>query len=379
MATSLAGRLAAEIRESGPLRFDRFMERALYDPDGGYYERQAEPIGRSGDFFTSVSVGPLFGELLGFALTGMLETLSAKEIWLIEAGAHDGRLAADILSWFRGWRPELWKRMAYGIVEPSESRRAIQRRRLQPFEGKVRWFASLEEVATIHRTGVLFSNELLDALPLRRFVWRRDEADGRWLESEVVVGVGRESFVWTEVELPADEWESNRWLRDGRDRMSNLEQVLLDGFVWEHPAGAIDWWGEAARTLAEGWLVAIDYGHARAEPRAELPGGTLRAFRSHCQVSELLTDPGEQDLTADVPFDLIRRVGEAAGLVTAQLRPQGEWLTRLVARTETRKGNRGFPVWDTSRRRQLMTLIHPEHLGARFQVLVQHRLEGRVA
>lgn len=356
------------------MRFDRFMARALYDAEGGYYSGTAEPIGRAGDYFTSVSVGSLFGELLGFTFAGLLDQLpdETAPTWLVEAGAHDGRLAEDILGWLRDWRPAQWPRVNYGIVEPSAAWQAIQRRRLGAFEGKMRWFGSLAELTACRLSGVLFLNELLDALPLRRLVWRRNGESGRWVESAVGISSGDECLAWSEREVAVEEWQSGRWLGEERDRLRELEPVLPTGFVWEHPVGAIEWWAEAAKALAQGWLVAIDYGRRAASPVVlERPDGTLRAFRRHHQAARLLANPGGQDLTADVDFDVIRRVGEAAGLATMELRSLAEWLTGTLGRVEASIVQGGFPAWTPARRRQLLTLVHPEHLGTRFQVLVQ--------
>jgi SAM-dependent MidA family methyltransferase len=352
------------------------MARALYDPESGYYERSEDPVGRQGDYFTSVSVGPVFGELLGPAFADWLERLPGdlSPVWLIETGAHDGRLAEDILGWVRQWRPTLWPRLNYGIVEPSRRRQAVQRQRLDAFTVQVQWFGSLGEVTAHNPSGVVFSNELLDALPVRRFIWRVEADAGRWVESAVDWPVDGRGLTWSDLDLADGEWEGDRWLMEQRSRFPDLEPVLPSGFVWEHPVGAINWWAEAAQALTRGWLVGMDYGRAADLPFSpERPGGTLRAFRGHRQVADLLADPGEQDLTADVDFDLIRRVGEAAGLVTTELRSQGQWLTALLSRVETEIERGGFPPWDANRRRQLLTLIHPEHLGARFQVLVQER------
>ncbi|MCP5522426.1 MAG: SAM-dependent methyltransferase [Verrucomicrobiales bacterium] len=375
-SATAATRVVDEIRRSGPMRFDRFMDRALYDPRDGYYERTVEQIGRKGDFYTSVSVGSLFGELLAFIFAARLEEIRAGKarLWLVEAGAHDGRLAADILGWFRLWRPADWSGLDYGIVEPSPARRAIQRRRLGAFAGKVHWFGSLAELKGARPSGVLFSNELLDALPLRRFVWRRAGGAGCWRESGVGLAADDTSFIWSESEVPIEEWEASPWLAVGRERLRELEPVLPTGFVWEHPAGAVGWWAEAANCLSQGWVVALDFGRADGLPALPERGeGSLRAFRGHHQVADVLANPGGQDLTADVDFDLIRRVGEAAGLRTAALCPQGRWFGEWLARVEAAVQRGAFPVWDAVRRRGLLTLVHPEHLGSRFQVLIQER------
>src|SRR5687767_15975893 len=86
-----------EILANGSISFARFMELALYCPKIGYYERSARPVGRDGDFYTSVSVGPLFGELISLQFADWLCGLGGDSATIVEAGAHDGQLALDIL------------------------------------------------------------------------------------------------------------------------------------------------------------------------------------------------------------------------------------------------------------------------------------------
>src|SRR5205085_2631449 len=100
------------------------MELALYCPVYGYYEKEADTIGRRGDYYTSVSVGSLFGELLAFQFAEWLEQCGVtkgaeRQTQIVEAGAHDGKLAADILHWLREYRSELFNRLEYWILEPS--------------------------------------------------------------------------------------------------------------------------------------------------------------------------------------------------------------------------------------------------------------------
>ena len=82
-----------EIEKSGVLPFARFMELALYCPESGYYETQKDSVGRRGDFYTSVSTGELFGELLAFQFAGWLDELKSEnsKVKIVEAGAHDGQ------------------------------------------------------------------------------------------------------------------------------------------------------------------------------------------------------------------------------------------------------------------------------------------------
>ena len=140
------------------------MELALYCPNSGYYERPDVSPGRGGDFFTSVSVGRLFGELLAFRFAEWLEAIPGGSRQILEAGSHDGRLAADILGSLLKEGPDLFATVEYWILEPSPHRRAAQEKTLRDFAGKVRWFNSREALPASGVHGIIFSNELLDAI-----------------------------------------------------------------------------------------------------------------------------------------------------------------------------------------------------------------------
>src|SRR2546421_12443273 len=115
------------LEEEGVIPFAEFMRLALYCPKYGYYEQAEDRIGRRGDFYTNVSTGSFFGELLAFEFAKWLETLPGKVFQLVEAGADNGQLAADILGWFCKKRPELLKAMEYWIIQPSVILQAKQR------------------------------------------------------------------------------------------------------------------------------------------------------------------------------------------------------------------------------------------------------------
>ena len=307
------------------------MELALYAPKTGYYEAN-KPIGRSGDFFTSVSVGQVFGQLLA----AQFEKWGERH--LIEAGAHDGQLALDILQNL----PQ--SRFSYTIVEPSEIREQLQRERLVGFD--VRWAKNLAELGDVE--GVIFSNELLDAFPVQKFGW--DAKACQWFEW----GVDAEKDKFT-------------WVKLATIRLETFPEELLehlpDGFVFERSPQAENWWQAAARSLRRGKLVAFDYGFT-FEELLQRPHGTLRAYKDHRMVTDLLADPGEQDLTAHVNFSAIQQAGEQAGLKTEFFGNQGQFLTRILAEMPV-------PNWTDKQRQQFMTLAHPGQLGSQFRVLVQ--------
>jgi SAM-dependent MidA family methyltransferase len=338
----------------GIIPFARFMELALYCPQHGYYERKRDTVGQRGDFYTSVSVGPLFGEMLAFQFAGWLEPLAGGELNLVEAGAHDGRLAGDILSWLKRQRPALFERLDYVILEPSATRRAWQEETLAAFAGKITWQESLAGGPHFH--GVIFSNELLDAFPVRRFGW--DASLKEWFEWGVAAE--GEKFAWARLAGAAD---------DAVPAPPELREVLPDGFIVETCPAATAWWRQAAAALAAGKLMAIDYGLTAAELfMPERPRGTLRAYHLHRASDDLLANPGEQDLTAHVDFPAIQRAGESAGLATEVFQTQAQFLAGILERTMR---DAAFGGWDAARLRQFQTLTHPEHLGRAFRVLVQ--------
>jgi SAM-dependent MidA family methyltransferase len=206
--TEAGQRIAAEIRDKGAITFARFMELALYCPNIGYYEKEEDIIGRRGDYYTSVSVGPLFGELLAFQFAEWLQEYPCPDaaagksrasgikdknspvLRIVEAGAHAGDLAKDILGWLRQYRSSLLQNLEYWVVEPSDRRRSHQQQNLREFSSMVHWVREIAEftqemdsefcaLGSESVRGIIFSNELLDAMPVHRLGW--DAKARTWL------------------------------------------------------------------------------------------------------------------------------------------------------------------------------------------------------
>lgn len=398
----VAEKIAAEIRDQGVIPFARFMELALYCPVYGYYETEADTLGRRGDYFTSVSVGPLFGELLAWQFaewrtkegSGLVDAqalrqrpgggFAAAPLRLAEAGAHCGELAADILSWLREQRPAVFESVEYCILEPSERRRQFQAERLAQFAGKVRWVKSVcELLAAPGRTeradsgagirgfrGVIFSNELLDSMPVNRLGW--DARQRMWFEWGVTGKPG--GYIWARMAPGRGEGEAirkaSRWVPE------EVLELLPDGFTIEICLAAERWWHEAASALEYGRLLTIDYGLNLLELLSPTrTHGTLRGYRGHRFQNDVLASPGEQDITAHVNFTAIQRAGEAAGLKTDAFVAQSEFLTQIASGI-WQGADEGLAQWTAAKTRQFQTLTHPEHLGQRFRVLLQSR-DGR--
>src|SRR5437868_5649854 len=225
------------------------MQMALYCPNYGFYEREKDTIGRRGDFYTSVSVGELFGELLARKFAQWLGESEEDQVitksterqrksrrassskppksarWqIVEAGAHDGRLARDILLWLKEYQPEIFERVEYWIIEPSKRAKVRHGITLGGFERKIRWLAGIEELEAVR--GIIFSNELLDAMPVHRVSW--DAKSRQWFEW----GVGWEQgkFEWVRLEN-ANEAGATRRSRSSKLPASIPRQLQL-GSTW---------------------------------------------------------------------------------------------------------------------------------------------------
>jgi SAM-dependent MidA family methyltransferase len=345
---ALAKELCRQISQRGPMPFAAFMGAALYHPDLGYYRRPLGQVGKRGDFITSVSVGPLFGELLAFQFARWLEA-ERGTVHLVETGAHDGQLAHDILETLEDEAPALFARAEYWLIEPSAARREAQQKKLARFQN-IRWH---EGLANLHQRvrGVIFSNELLDALPVHPLAWNAQAR--RW--EEMAVTVQDERFVWTRLIEPQ---------LTPPALPSALLDALPDGYVIELGHAARNWWREAAAALAAGRLMTIDYGGVIEELLSPMRHtGTLRAYSGHRIGADVLANPGEQDITAQVNFTEIIQTGETAGLKTEQFCTQNQFLTAIAR--EWWKGSDSLPPQKV---RQFQT-----HLGRPFKVLVQAR------
>jgi SAM-dependent MidA family methyltransferase len=240
---------------------------------------------------------------------------------------------------------------------------------LSRFDGRIRWFDSWKELPRCGVRGIIFSNELLDAMPVHRLGW--DARSKTWFEWGVCAQ--GERFVWKKLptgRVPLDALPPTR-VPNWPELPAGLTAVFPDGFRTEICPAAVEWWRQAATALERGWLLTLDYGLTAEQfispERAE---GTLRAYHRHQPSADLLASPGEQDLTAHVNLTALQEAGESAGLTTEGVFSQGKFLTRIAQTTW--RDEPGSAAWTPARARQLQTLTHPEHLG-RFKLLIQTR------
>ena len=343
-----------------------FMDLALYDTRFGYYARAAQRSGRAGDFFTSVDVGAVFGELLEVQLAEMASILaspsSRHQFDLVEAAAGNGRLSADILRAARDGHPAFYDTVRLHLVELSPEARASQQATLGDVASRL---TSSSAALPDRFEGVLLANELLDALPTHQVVMRPDGL--------------REIFVAVDPNNP-----QRITTREGAPSTPRLEQYLADlgvalepGWTVEINLRATEWMREAARRLTRGFLIIVDYGHeARELYSATHARGTLTTFARHTMAGPESTpdspawlhDPGNRDITTHVDFTSVRTAAEAEGLTTIGFLDQTYFLMGLLANLASPM-NLETPE-NLHKRLALKTLLMPGGLGSTHKVLI---------
>lgn len=349
---SLKEKLLQKIKGHGSLPFYEFMETALYDPAQGYYAKSEEQVGRDGDFFTSVSVGPLFGQLLARRFLKWWEEHGQPEVWrILELGAHDGKLAADILSTILKLSPPAWKSLEYAIAEPLALLRQAQSKRLENLASQLLIRPSLEEVSSTRLPGIAFSNEVLDALP---FHLVRMTADG-W--KELHVASSEDEFTFLPRSIPPESELATKLQTLGTNFPENYQTELRTNF----PA----FLQSVSQCLSNGFFLFIDYGFAAPEYYdTHRTTGTLRTFSKHTAAENPLDRPGEIDITAHVDFTDLARAAAAINYQPAKFTNQGSYLTHLAKPLILDGG-----LADQKSIAQFQTLTHPAHLGAKFHAI----------
>ena len=347
--------IRATIRQSGPVTFAWFMEQALYHPECGYYSSGRAKIGRGGDYFTSVSVGPLFGRLMAAQFAEIWEALGRPDDFtIVEQGAHRGDFARDVLSAAQERTPEFFEALRYRIVEPFALLEATQREALAGYDSKVTWRRSVDELESF--CGIHFSNELVDAMPVHLVRWNGAE----WVERHV--SAEDEGFAWSDAPISSARLA---------ERVRTIPLPLPSGYETEVNLQALDWIEALGRQLTRGFVITVDYGHARADYYApHRAAGTLQCYAGHKVVSSALTAPGGIDITAHVDWTSVAEQAARCGFALSGFTDQHHFITGLLSGGI---GHEFEGAADAQSIRALHTLMHPTFLGMTFQFLVLSR------
>ncbi|KOP22671.1 hypothetical protein AMR41_29825 [Hapalosiphon sp. MRB220] len=383
------------------ITFATYMDMALYHPDYGYYSTQAVNIGKQGDFFTSVHLGPDFGELLAEQFVQMWEILGQPAAFsLVEMGAGQGHLALDILNYLKLRYPNFFAALKYVIVEKSPILRQEQQQRLQGFTVEIK--SSLDEIPSNSIIGCFFSNELVDALPVHQFILEQGQLreiyvtlQSESLQTRLITSVqSQELFTNPPSPLSASprppiSSSPHTPFREVIAELSTprlaeyfdlvgiqfLENVYPEGYRSEVNLAALDWLGVVADRLQRGYVLTIDYGYPASRyynPRRSQ--GTLQCYWHHQRHNNPYINIGRQDITAHVDFTALERWGERCGLAKVGWTQQELFLMALgLGDRMVNLSHTNQPISDLLRRRDaLRQLLDPFGLGG-FGVLAQSK------
>ncbi len=368
-------RLRALIREQivaagGAVPFSRFMELALYAPGLGYYSAGAAKFGRAGDFVTAPELGPLFAECIAESLAPVLRQLRAEDrggdVTFLEIGAGSGAFAQDAIRHLIAL-DALPAR--YAILEPSADLRERQRVRLQAalapdVFARVDWLDGPIE-APWH--GVVFANEVLDALPTPRFT----VYDGEVFEEYVALD-GHGDFVRSDRPADAMLTAAVRHVERQRVGSDEDEKRFAEGYRSEILPQLPYWLQAVIGPLQTGALLFVDYGHPRREYyHRDRRDGTLRAFHRHRVTSDVTARVGLQDITASVDFTALAEAGTDAGFEFTGYCSQaslmiGNGLEQRLAAHESVARDEAARY---ALRQQAQQLTLPGAMGERFQAM----------
>lgn len=364
----LIEKILSEIAQKGPISFAYFMELALYDVPHGYYmTKTAEPdrhssdrIGWGGDFYTAPELSPILAKTFVRQILAIDAQLGhPSSFTFMEIGAGNGTFAADFLEECRAIASDFFHRLSYHIVERSpllQSRQAARLREVVGDWGKshLSWTSSVEDVDADSVTGVVFSNELVDALPVHRVRM----ANQRLCEICVAYRDGR--FVEC-----LDHRSSPKLVE-----YSETHQVVLnEGQTSEFHLAAEAWMKHVARLLHRGVVVTVDYGHTHSDYyRSDRKDGTFLCYYRHAISTDPYSRVGEQDMTAHVNFSALARVGTTSGMDLIGLTTMANWLIGLGVEELVRDQDQ-----ESEDVRALAHLLRPHGMGTTFKVLAQRK------
>jgi len=362
-APTLAERLRERITAAGPMTFHDWMQAALYDERDGYYRRRGRiRQGRAGDYRTAPETSPLFAATFANYFMKSYFDLHAPERWtIVEVGGGRGDFALGVLTSLQTNFPKIFAATHYVIDELSEDAREQAEGKLSEFKDRVE-FRSLSEINEPFGNAIVFSNELLDAFSVHRVIGR----SGALRELRVSVNESA-NFVWVESGLEPRVAEYCR----------RIQLQLIEGQIHEVNLEAEDFVARAASLIERGLLITVDYGAERNDLLSDPNrlAGTLRSFRKHRISEDVLSQPGEQDLTTTVDWTQVGEAGARNGLETLRFERLDQFLfsegvPEAIA-SVTRRMTDHVELFNFNAGAREM--IMPDGMAAHFQVLVQRK------
>jgi len=347
----LSSKIIRRILTYGPISFRDFMEMCLYDPEMGYYNSNEPIIGKEGDFFTSSTLSPVFGAVIGKQLEEMWSLMGKPAFTIVEYGAGTGALCKSILGYLES-NESMYDQLRYCIIEKSLT---MRQQELKILGEKVEWLDSIKEIEKIQ--GCILSNELLDNFAVHRVVMQAELME---------VFVGYENGFTEELKPAGSEL---------KNYLSELGIKLPFGYHTEINLQALGWIEEIAEILERGYALTIDYGYLNAAMyKASRSQGTLLCYYKHQVHEAIYKNIGKQDLTCHVNFSALIHWGAKKRLLECGFTDQCQFLLLLDFRQVL------FSMLSTeqdvvraSRKAAAISRMLLIDMGSKFKVLVQQK------
>lgn len=362
--TALHEIISARITEQGRITFADYMGACLYEPGLGYYTSPGRKVGAEGDFYTSITVHAAFGRVIAREIAQMWRCMGTPaDFTLVECGAGNGRLACDIMDFLAEREPKMYQGLQLVLVEKEPSLESAQRSMLAAHVDRMKWL-SPEEFADGRFTfsGCLYSNELIDALPVHRVMMTADGLREYYVslkDGEFVEELGELSTAAIAEQLKQAAIE----LHPGQQAEVNLNGP--------------EWLSAASKALQRGFVLTVDYGYPAEElytPHRKR--GTLLCYYQHQTEENPYLRLGLQDITAHVDFTSLIKRGEELGMQTDWFGEQYRFLmaTGIIEELEELERSNISDEEKLRLRLTLKKLIVPQGgMGDTFRVLVQSR------
>ncbi|SHS78273.1 Uncharacterized ACR, COG1565 [Mycobacteroides abscessus subsp. abscessus] len=334
------------------ISYAEYMALALYDRECGYYMKAGEKVGRQGDFITTSNIGNIYGQLMARWYYKQVSkgVIPAN---LCEIGAGSGRFAQSFL---KEWSVLTTEPITYFVLEASPFHQQLIQRGVE--DGKIIIIDSLSALKGFQ--GMVFSNELFDALPVHVIEKKKG------LLHEVMITVENEDL--KELLVPLTNTNVQSYVTEYMRELREHERA-------EVPIAMVDFIKEASTIIDSGILLSVDYGYTDSEwEEPARSKGSLRGYSKHQMKTNLLEHPGEMDITSHVQWDPFIRIGKKYDLNLERFIRQDEFFLEVGILELLKDHYDPNPFSEQSKRnRAIRSLITPGGMSSHFQVVLQSK------
>jgi len=353
--------------EQNRISFYEFMNMALYFPELGYYTKDRRKIGKSADFYTSSSVGPIFGRTIAKHFLSLFKYIDTDNLSILEMGGGDGRFARDVLDEIKSANNEIYNNLTYYMIEMSQYHRQLQSEHLKQHLDHVIWLNDLREIPSSYK-GIVFSNELIDAFPVHKVKM----VNGELQEVYIIWDETEESFIEVTGQLTNSDIEQY---------FIKQQITLKEGQIAEVNLDALSWIKSVNDVLEKGYVLTIDYGYPAEELYAShRHEGSIMCYYQHVANDNPYQNIGDQDITSHVNFTFLMQEGKRLGLDTVWFTTQSYFLINngiLNELTEIGFDKSAekdlFSDQALKLNRAIRQLVMPGEMGETFKVLLQQK------